>query len=794
MFRGTDAVDHTLVITDTVHPRRVRRPIDLARFVLALLGVAAIAAGSYLLTATSSGVERGAFDVIGQWSTVVQTMLRVVAGLGAVALPVAAAVDLVVRRRSRQLVDALGTMLFTIAVSFVASGVVATHGPDRLLIALTGHPSLQGPLVDPYLAGLVAFVTVARLIGRGRWGWYSAVTIASVSLTGGSNTTSVIGLSLLGGWAVGLASRYTLGTPTTRPSGIEVGDALDRAGLPVNSLRATTATAYGREYQALTSEGEHLRVLVFDRDHEGAGLVAAAWRQLRLRTDPANPRAFSMRSQMEHAALVSFAANAARARVPRLRAAIEAGPDSTLLAYDHIDGATFDTLPPQGVTDADLDNIFRAVQGLHDSHIVHRGLTAAQFIRDDQNRTWLTGVQHGAIAASDLQERIDLAELLCTAALLTNAERAVAAGVRVVGGDRLARALPALQTIAFSTDTRRLVRGNRQVLMDLRDALLAVLPVATDSEPLDLRRFAPRTLFAIGAASIATYVLISQLAGQDLVGVVRSADSRWALLALFFSTLTFAGAAMSLSGFVPERLSHPRTLAAQLAAGFATLVSPPTIGTVAVNVRYLQKSGLHPALAAASVGLSQVFAFFVHIGLILLTAVLAGQSAQFSISPPRSAIIGTIAVVASLSLLLLSGHMRRRITSRVRPIIAEIGPRLISIGQRPWKIVEGMGGILLLNAAFVLCMIASIRAFGAVDVNYAAIALVYLAGSTLGQAAPTPGGLGAVELAYVAGLTAAGLESSVAVSATLLFRLLTFWLPTIPGYWSLNWLQKVGSL
>jgi uncharacterized protein (TIRG00374 family) len=105
-----------------------------------------------------------------------------------------------------------------------------------------------------------------------------------------------------------------------------------------------------------------------------------------------------------------------------------------------------------------------------------------------------------------------------------------------------------------------------------------------------------------------------------------------------------------------------------------------------------------------------------------------------------------------------------------------------------------MGGILLLNAAFVLCMIASIRAFGAVDVNYAAIALVYLAGSTLGQAAPTPGGLGAVELAYVAGLTAAGLESSVAVSATLLFRLLTFWLPTIPGYWSLNWLQKVGSL
>ena len=91
-------------------------------------------------------------------------------------------------------------------------------------------------------------------------------------------------------------------------------------------------------------------------------------------------------------------------------------------------------------------------------------------------------------------------------------------------------------------------------------------------------------------------------------------------------------------------------------------------------------------------------------------------------------------------------------------------------------------------------MIACCEAFGAGSANYAAIALVYLAGSTLGQAAPTPGGLGAVEAAYIAGLTLAGVDSGVAVSATLLFRLLTFWLPTIPGYWSFNWLQRVGSL
>ena len=85
------------------------------------------------------------------------------------------------------------------------------------------------------------------------------------------------------------------------------------------------------------------------------------------------------------------------------------------------------------------------------------------------------------------------------------------------------------------------------------------------------------------------------------------------------------------------------------------------------------------------------------------------------------------------------------------------------------------------------------RAFSP-DSTVAAIALVYLAGSVVGQAAPTPGGLGAVEAAIAAGLTAAGIDGGIAVSATLLFRVLTFWLPTIPGWMAFNSLQKSNDL
>ncbi|MDA8436515.1 MAG: lysylphosphatidylglycerol synthase transmembrane domain-containing protein [Actinomycetales bacterium] len=787
----------TLVIEDGVIPRRVRRPVDLLRLAVALLAFAAIVAISYFLTATSTGIEQ---DITGAWvklPELVRLAINVVAGLGILALPVAVAIDLVVRRRARQLVDAVGAMLIAVALAVLATWVATTYLPDRLLVAITGDPTGSRIFLNPLVAGLVAFVTVARLFGRGRWGLLGAITVVAVCvvpLTTSQTTAAVIGLSLLLGWVIGLATRYTLGTPTTRPSGLQVAEALERAGLPVTVLRANKNTARGRQYAAHTRHRERLRVNVYDRDLEGAGLAAAGWRQLRLRTDPANPSVFSMRAQLEHAALMSYAASAAGGRVPRLRAVAEVGPDSTLLAYDEVVGRTFAELEDGTVTDADLDAVYRAVRTLHDERIVHRALSPEQLIKADDGSVWLAGVQHGTIAASDVQERIDLAELLVTGALLTDVPRSVATGARVFGADRLTRALPALQTIALSPDTRRRLRGKKDVLVALRDELIALRPSAAETEQLELRRVKPRTLFTIVAGSIAAYVLLSQLAQVDLVGLFRQVQWNWALLALVLTVLTFVGASLSLSGFVPEKLSHVRTFAAQLAAGFATLVSPPTVGAVAVNVRYLQRSGLHPALAAASVGVSQVFAFFVHITLLFVTAIAAGQRADIHFTPPKAAVIGVVAVLVVLGLSLLFGPVRKTVVERTRPVIVEVGPRLLTVAQRPWKIVEGVGGILLLNGAFALCMIACCEAFGATDMNYAAVALVYLAGSTLGQAAPTPGGLGAVEAAYIAGLTLAGIDSSVAVSATLLFRLLTFWLPTIPGYWSFNWLQRVGGL
>ena len=99
-----------------------------------------------------------------------------------------------------------------------------------------------------------------------------------------------------------------------------------------------------------------------------------------------------------------------------------------------------------------------------------------------------------------------------------------------------------------------------------------------------------------------------------------------------------------------------------------------------------------------------------------------------------------------------------------------------------------LGGSLV-TLGYLFGLYAAVRAFGGTT-SLAAVGAVYLAGSAIGQAAPAPGGLGAVEAVLIAGLTSAGLDKEIAVPAVLLFRFATFWIPILPGWLSFRSLTK----
>jgi uncharacterized membrane protein YbhN (UPF0104 family) len=788
----TPLAEQTLVIEDGVIPRRLRRPLDLARFVLSLVIAGGIVLVAYFATETAAGIDTDLTTGAALLPSLIVLALNVVGGIGTLGLPIAAAVALIVRGRVRQLFDSLVALLIAIVLLVLLSMALSAADVPRLLAALAGSTSPNSTATAPILGGLVAFITVSGLMSRRPWNVLTIIVVGSlvvVAILSAGIALAGVGLSVAIGWAVGLLTRYIAGTPTTRPSGIAVADALNRGGYPVTLLQAQESTSRGRRYHATTRAGGRLIVTVLDRDLEGAGLATAIYTSLRLRDDSAG-RAFNMRASLDQAALLAYAAESAGAPEPRLLLASEVGPDSCLLAYENIDGTRFSDLDE--ISDVDLEQAWRAMRTLHENQISHRSLTATHLVRSLDGTVWLIGGERGSIAAGDVAQRIDIAELLCTLAMATDVDRAVAAGRKVLGIDGLARGLPALQPVAMSAATRRAVRKHKGLMVALRDRLAEIRPGA-NPEQIQFERIKPRTLVMLVVGSIAGYLLLSQLAQVDLPALLASAIWGWIVVALLLSVVTFVAAAWSLSGFVPEHLPLHRTILAQLAGSFATLVSPPTIGSIAINVRFLQKAGLHPALAGASVGVAQVMAFLAHIVLLFGFGIAAGTQADHTFDPPQWAVIGVVIVAIIAMALIAVPAVRRIIIKRVRPTLKEVVPRLITVAQRPMKLLEGIGGILLLNAAFIGVLYACVLAFGG-SMNLAVVAVVYLAGATLGQAAPTPGGLGAVEAALAAGLTAGGLDAGLAVSAVLLFRLVTFWLPTIPGYWSFNWLTKKGAL
>jgi glycosyltransferase 2 family protein len=109
------------------------------------------------------------------------------------------------------------------------------------------------------------------------------------------------------------------------------------------------------------------------------------------------------------------------------------------------------------------------------------------------------------------------------------------------------------------------------------------------------------------------------------------------------------------------------------------------------------------------------------------------------------------------------------------------------------KLLLVFGGSFVTTTGYMFALWYSIEAFGG-GIGFITVAMVYLAGEIVAQAAPTPGGIGATEAVLIAGLTAFGLPSAVAVPAVFLYRIATFWVPILPGWAAFGRLQRDGAL
>ncbi|MBT2419400.1 flippase-like domain-containing protein [Streptomyces sp. ISL-22] len=272
-------------------------------------------------------------------------------------------------------------------------------------------------------------------------------------------------------------------------------------------------------------------------------------------------------------------------------------------------------------------------------------------------------------------------------------------------------------------------------------------------------------------------------------GAVRLAvaDQGWLLVAAAATLATWPCAALAQQGAVPRALPPGRLVAAQFAASAAHHMLPAGLGAGAVNLRFLIRCGIPIAGAATAIAVKGTAGVIVRGALIAVLVVLC--PGVLHVPRVGGGFLVALCAVAAGAVALLAGPL----WARSRKALAALWAYLGAVHARPARAAALWGGSLTFVALHCLVLIAVTRAV-ALPLAPVRVALLYLAASGAAALLPTPGGLGSLDAVLALALTAVGAPAVAAASAVLGYRLLTAWLPLIPGLLVLGLLIRRRAL
>jgi hypothetical protein len=803
-------INPNLVIEDT-QPSLVRNWADLL-YALSAIAVAVLTVLSAMwLSATTVGVEidaRSASKIIGLTVTGIPCAL-IQQGL---TLIVVAEVIAFMAARKRWIDTAISVI--TLFVSYgsiwlLSDAIASTHNLP-LLSALHSQPtnSVTELLPDMY-AVLVAFLTVSgprKEYKHVMWGWNALFIVAAILLFSSWDSYPAALISCCVGRAIGTLIRFAKGTSSKGAWGDDIVIALKNIGID-NLTQLTRRTQQAdhtgvlrssldddliensRLYDATDIHGMHYVISVLDNQVHLPGYLNQLWQWVRLIDIPTRRDRSARHSVHHHLSMLLVLRNL---HLPTANVYGVCDSDKSSIMVFHAANAL---LPCNlnTLTVEDAAKLMRYVDAANMRGITHRRITPETIARLEDGTPVVAGWQNGDVASDSTNIALDKVQLLTLIAACTDIDTSIKAALNAWGADKLAEILPFMQKAAIPASTRSLPSWNKKVFEHLCNKLSQTVALHTDEEDYDtvrLARFNIRFFVSLVLAIIAIAVIATQWHPQEVFAALKHANNLMVLLCFIFSMLAWVGSAITLGSFMDDQKPSSTILfASQAASGFTAVSMPAGVGPAFVNMQLLKKNGYNSTQATAITSAVWLIQALITTIVLLVIGIFTGKNVLSGMIPTHM-LITVIGIITLLICTLMAIPKARKIIRKhYLPILSDYGRQIKELVSHPLQLIGGSFGAIVLVACIGLGYWVALLAFGYYANPWETILLFILA-NTAGSAIPTPGGLGAVEASLTFAFTSVGVPPTIALSATLLYRLMFYWLRIPIGAFAMNWLSS----
>ena len=809
MTDSHDNDQHDGPFIEDVAPRRTRDFADLMRVGLSLLMAAVVMVFAVYLGGMTRGVESDAHTAAKAINWLADFPSTVLTQLATIVIVVFVLGQLLFTRMWLEAAVSALAMFAGYGTVWGVSTAISGLGDHTLALALiSAATSLGSTLLPDIYGGMAAFLTAAgprRTRSSVKWSWNILYATAAVMVVLSWHSVTGMLVSLAAGRMVGMLIRFLVGTQNTGVWGTELVETLRGIGLePTSLIRHQTAPLGGhgslaatleddlaegsRIYDLETANGRRFIVSVVDAQTHTAGYLKQLWDWVRF-TSVSIRRDRSVREAVQHHFAMLLGLHNIKLPAPEPYGITDTDESAILVLDAHSVelAANLSTL-----TKADAAAYMRYLSVANRRGYTHRRITPDTLARLDDGTAVIAGWLNGDNASAQANAALDKVQLLALFAALIGVEPTIEAAREAWGDASLVTLVPFIQKMAVPSSTRALGTWDKQLLTQLRGGINALIDeeTAEAAEPVTLARFSWRSMITMLLVIVAVVVVFTQLNPEEIITALRNANPLMALVVLAFGVCGWIGSSISLGALMDRDRRNPLgVFMSQVAGGFATVSMPAGVGPSFVNLQFLRKSGYRNAPATAIMSAALVVYYAVYFAMLVLIGLFTGRNTFTGSIPTNTLVIVLGAVVVVVSIAMMIPPLRHWVTGRLMPLARNYVNKLLDVLSRPRELTISCLGALFQNVTTGLAFWAALQAFG-YTTNPVEATFVFMLAYALGSAVPTPGGLGGVEAALTFAFVAIGVPQGVALSATLLHRVVFYWLRVPLGALAMRWLAR----